>query len=195
MSKKYLKVEGVLFDGNVRTSSPGGSISGSPENLLWGGRGWSQDIQEFVTKGSKQCEHQRLPLIKEKQTSQVKEFSALLCMGRYKSLGLLKSFLSYASLLSKASILGVFGFSHSLNFLRAPQQSLGMEWGWHLLDHRLCFPFWGSSFTFGGPKSLMTVTSLFIDISHSTKPSQIHFRICVCVCVCVCIYTCVYIRP
>ena len=55
--------------------------------------------------------------------------------------GLLKSLLSYASLLSKASILGVFGFSHSLNFLRAPQQSLGMEWGWHLLDHRLCFPF------------------------------------------------------
>ena len=39
------------------------------------------------------------------QTSQVKEFSAFLCMGRCKSLGSLKSFLSYASQLSGASTL------------------------------------------------------------------------------------------
>ena len=35
----------------------------------------------------------RLLLIKENQTSQVNEHSAFLCMGRYKGLGSLKSFL------------------------------------------------------------------------------------------------------
>ena len=45
-------------------------------------------------------------LIKENQVSQVKEFSAFLCMGRCKSLGLLKPSLSYASQLSGVSVLG-----------------------------------------------------------------------------------------
>ena len=39
----------------------------------------------------------------------------------------------------------------------------GGEERWHLLDHRLCFPFWEPSFTFGGPKSLVAVTSVFVD--------------------------------
>ena len=43
--------------------------------------------------------------IKENQISQVKEFSTFLCMGRCKSLGSLKSFLSYASQLSGARVL------------------------------------------------------------------------------------------
>ena len=47
----------------------------------------------------------RLLLIKENQISQVKEFSAFLCMRRCKSLGSLKSFLCYAPQLSGASIL------------------------------------------------------------------------------------------
>ena len=42
-------------------------------------------------------------LIKEKQISQDNEFSAFLCKERCKSLGSLKSFLSYASQLSGAS--------------------------------------------------------------------------------------------
>ena len=36
LTKKYsqnLKVESVLFVGNIRTSGPGGSISGNPEKL------------------------------------------------------------------------------------------------------------------------------------------------------------------
>ena len=37
---------------NVRTSSPGDSISGSLERLLRGGRGRSQDIQKFARKGA-----------------------------------------------------------------------------------------------------------------------------------------------
>ena len=48
----------------------------------------------------------------KKQISHVKNFSALLCMGRYKNLGSLKSFLCYAPQLSGADTLfftfGVF---------------------------------------------------------------------------------------
>ena len=50
---------------------------------------------------------------KEKQTSQVNEFSTFLCMGRCKSLGSLKSFLWYGPYLSWASIL-FFSFQNSL---------------------------------------------------------------------------------
>ena len=46
-----------------------------------------------------------LLLVKENQTSQVKEFSIFLCMGRCTSLGSLKSFLWYTPKLSEASIL------------------------------------------------------------------------------------------
>ena len=46
-----------------------------------------------------------LLIIKENQISQVKEFSTFLCTGRCKTLGSLKSFLSYASQPSGASIL------------------------------------------------------------------------------------------
>ena len=52
-------------------------------------------------------------LVKENQVSQVKALSAFLCMGRYKSLGSLKSFLSHASQLSGVSVLCV----HILNSL------------------------------------------------------------------------------
>ena len=48
----------------------------------------------------------KLLLTKENQTSQVNEFSTFLCMGRCKSLGSLKSVLSYAPQLSGARILG-----------------------------------------------------------------------------------------
>ena len=48
--------------------------------------------------------------IKENQISQVKEFSSFLYMGRFKCLGSLKSFPSYAAPLSGGSILC---FSHS----------------------------------------------------------------------------------
>ena len=71
--------------------------------LFWGGRG-SQVRQKFIARGG-WSEHRRVLLIRENQVSQVKEFSAFLCMGRWNSLGLLKSFLSCASQLSGASIL------------------------------------------------------------------------------------------
>ena len=37
--------------------------------------------------------------------------------------------------------------------------------GWHLLDHRYCFPFSEPSFTFGGWKLLKAVSSLLTDMA------------------------------
>ena len=82
--------------------------------------------------------------------------------------GLLKSSLSYASQLSGASIV-VFDFSIPPTPSSSAIIGLGGGGGeerWHLLDHRLCFPFWEPSFTFGGPKSLMAITSQFVDMAR-----------------------------
>ena len=51
---------------------------------------------EVFQQGIGRLNIKRLLLIKENQISEVKEFSAFLCMGRCKSLGLLKAFLSSA---------------------------------------------------------------------------------------------------
>ena len=75
-----------------------------------------------------------LLLIKENQTSQVKEFSTFPCMGRCKSLGSLKSFLWCAPQLSGASI----QCFHSLSFLRT--HSRGEAVVWWLLDGRHSLP-------------------------------------------------------
>ena len=69
----------------------------------------------FCDKGQIAGNIKRLLLIEENQIPQVKEFSAFLCMGKYKSLGSLKSFLCYAPELSEARIL----YFHILSFLRA----------------------------------------------------------------------------
>ena len=70
-----------------RTSSPVGSTSSNPER-----RSGSLNIK-------------RLLLIKENQTSQVKECIAFLYVKRCKRLGLLKPFLSSVSQLPGASVL------------------------------------------------------------------------------------------
>ena len=77
--------------------------------LHWEGRGRSQVIQKFATKG--RSEHHKY-FCELKKTRCLKKFSTFVCMGRCKSLGLLKLFLSYTSQLSGASILW-FDFSHS----------------------------------------------------------------------------------
>ena len=59
------------------------------------------------------------------EISQVKEFSAFLCMGRCKSLGSLKSFPSYASQLSGASILC---FSHPELTLESSCNLMAVSW-------------------------------------------------------------------
>ena len=68
--------------------------------LFQGSDGYIEVLQQWT--GSLNIK--RLLLLKESQISQVKKFSAFLCMGRCKSLGCLQSFLSYASQLSWARI-------------------------------------------------------------------------------------------
>ena len=86
-----LKVESyVLFNGKVWTSSPGDSISGNPEGTALRRR--HREEPGYIEL-----------LIKENQISQVEEFSGFLCMGRCRSVGLLKSFVSYPLQLSRAS--------------------------------------------------------------------------------------------
>ena len=90
----------------------------------------------------------RLLLIKENQISQVKEFSAFLCMGSCKSLGSLKPFLSYTSQLSGFSIL-VFLILSSLVLIIGSGCSLVPA------RPQALFSFLGAlraqKFTFGGP--------------------------------------------
>ena len=100
-------------------------------------------------------------LIKENQTSQVKEFSAFLCMGRYKSLGSVKSFLSYESQPSGASVLC---FSHP-ELLGAHRREWLQPSGSHITQIFLSFlgALRAQKFTLGGLELLITETSLFID--------------------------------
>ena len=63
----------------------------------------SRYTRDFATK-TRQSEHQNIT-IRENQTSQVKELSAFLHMGRCESLVSLKSFLLYAPHLSGACVL------------------------------------------------------------------------------------------
>ena len=72
--------------------SLGGNISSNPEKIhsdeLRGELGYIGVLQQKAGSWEN-----RFLLIKENQISQVKEFSAFLCMGRCKSLGSQKSFL------------------------------------------------------------------------------------------------------
>ena len=87
-------------------------------------------------------------------------------MGRCRSMGFLKSFLSCASQLFEASIL-VFLISHMPPSSSALRLRVG-GW-WHLLNRRHCFLFREPSFTFGSPKTLMAVTCLFTDVAGNVS--------------------------
>ena len=109
-----------------------------------------------------------LLLMKENQISQAMEFSTFLCMERYKSLGLVKSFLTYASQLSWASILCFF---HILSFLGAhPREWLVWQSnGYQIAGILLLLECpEGSGAHIGRLQSLMTVTSLFADKAGSS---------------------------
>ena len=71
--------------------SPGHRISDSSEGLLQRGKGGARIYRSFYNK-DQVLEHQKIT-VKENKISQVKDFSAFLCVGRYKSLGSLISFL------------------------------------------------------------------------------------------------------
>ncbi|XP_043737882.1 uncharacterized protein LOC122680493 [Cervus elaphus] len=87
-----------------KTSDPEDSISSDTERTV-GVWGLSVRLCQVLQQGAGSLNIKRLLLVKENQLSQVKEFSSFLCMGRCKSLGLLKAFFSYAPQLSGGSIL------------------------------------------------------------------------------------------
>ena len=89
--------------GIFRTSNLRNSISGDPERCFpWSGVARGGCVKEsgymkLCNMGKTTSLNIKRLLIKEKQISQIKEFSAFLYMGKCKSLGLLKLLLSYAS--------------------------------------------------------------------------------------------------
>ena len=85
--------------------APGDSISSNPERTALRRWGKESGYIEVLQQRAGSPNIKRLLLIKENQISQVKEFCVFLGMERWKSLGSLKSFLSYACQLSWASIL------------------------------------------------------------------------------------------
>ena len=102
-----------------------------------------------------------------KTKCQAKEFSILLCLGRCKPLGSLNSFLSYAPQLSGAKSCFVLSLiSHTCSTTPPHPQLFGSHRrGGGMLDLRHCAPSPKPLFTFGSLKSLMAVTSLFIDMA------------------------------
>ena len=77
--------------GVFRTSGLGESISSNPERTALRRAGEEPGYIEVLQQWAGSLNIKRLLLIKENQLSQVKEFSTFLCVGRCKSLGLLKS--------------------------------------------------------------------------------------------------------
>ena len=100
------------------------------------------------------------------QASQISDFSTFMCMGRCKSLGSLKSFLTYAPQLSWASTLH---FSHPLLPWDSPQWVAAVLMA---ARSQVFFSFLNAlgvrELTFVGLESLITVASLFIDITRNT---------------------------
>ena len=70
-----------------RTSSPGDSISGNTERTIPRMPCRGVGLYRSLQQGERSLNIKVLLLIKENQISQVKEFSAFLCMGRCESLG------------------------------------------------------------------------------------------------------------
>ena len=96
--------------------------------------------------------------LKGNQISQVKEFSAFLCMGRWKSLGSLISFLLYESQLSWVSS-PVFVFIFTV---------------WWLLRQRYCSPSWvplGLISSQGWLESMTTITPFVMGSAEKKRAS------------------------
>ena len=79
--------------GIFRTSSLGDSISSDPERTITEKKGEEPNCIEALQQSAGRLNTKRLLLIRENRITQVKEFSAFLCMGRSKTLGLLESFI------------------------------------------------------------------------------------------------------
>ena len=164
--------------GIFRTLSLGDNISSDPERTA-PKRWWEEpDYIEVLPQRTGSLNITRLLLIEENQISQVKEFSAFLCMGRCKSPGSLKPFLSYVSQLSGFSILC---FSHP-EFLSADHREQ-LQPGACQTTGTLLLPghTWGSEIHIWRARISMTVTSSFTDTAGDTPfLSFLHSLFCFC---------------
>ena len=160
--KCSLEVESSVYLAEIfRTSSPGDSISSSPERAAW--RRWVGEpgFIEVLKQRAGSLNVKRLLLIKENQISQVKEFSVFLCMGRCKSLG------SYQIADMHLSYLGPV----SCVFTSWLSSGLTIGSGCSLMAAKMAgilFPPecpQGSQAHVEGLPSLMTVMSLFTDVT------------------------------
>ena len=144
--------------GIFRTSSPGDGLSSNPERTA--PRRWGEEpgYREVLLEMASSLNIKRLLFIKENQISQVKEFSAFLCMGRCKSLGSLISFLLYESQLSWVSS-PVFVFIFTV---------------WWLLRQRYCSPSWvplGLISSQGWLESMTTITPFVMGSAEKKRAS------------------------
>ena len=115
-----------------------------------------------LQQGASSLNIKRLLLIMKNQISQVKEFSTFLCTKRCKSLGSQKSWLSYASQLAEPESC-VFPHARA----RPPIPSAPQSWSTEASSFFLG-ALRAQIFTFGGPESLLAVTSLCVDTAGNT---------------------------
>ena len=101
-------------------------------------------------------------------------------MERRKSMGLLKSFFSYTSQLSGASILSFWFLTSPPPSASSSAITVGRVRGWQrLLDLRHCVPFWEPSFAFGSPHSHLEARNRW-RLLHSyllTRQEIFHFTV------------------
>ena len=79
--------------GIFKTASPEDNITSNPERTVLRRQQEEPDYTDILQQTAGNLNVKRLLLIKENQIFQVKDFSAFLCMGRWKILGSMKSFL------------------------------------------------------------------------------------------------------
>ena len=79
--------------GIFKTASPEDNITSNPERTVLRRQQEEPYYTDILQQRAGNLNVKRLLLIKENQIFQVKEFSAFLCMGRWKILGSMKSFL------------------------------------------------------------------------------------------------------
>lgn len=91
-----LRITLYLVD-KIDDLSAGHGVSDNSERLLWRSKEGSQDIQEFLQQRPDSQNIKRWLFIKGNRGSQVKEFRAFLCTGRWESLDSLKSLLWWTS--------------------------------------------------------------------------------------------------
>ena len=157
--------------GIFKTSSMRDSISSNVARTLRRRRGEEPGYIEGLQQRAGSLNIKRVLQIKENQTSQVKEFSTFLCMGRCKSRGWLNSLLLQASQLFCVNILcfhilSSFG-AYCREWLKPDDcQIAGI----------VLFPGCPQAHT-GRLQSLMTVTSLFTDMAGNS-PSLKFIRCC-----------------